>query len=89
MGGRFYLMTWVWLLILTVIEVGAVAMEIPRGVLVPLLLVMTLMKATLIIANFMHVRFEKLNLIYVVVTPFLLVLVLFIGVVPDFAFPKP
>lgn len=89
LGRKFYFMTWLWLLVLTVIEVTAVALETQRPVLVPALLIMTVMKAALIIANFMHVRFEHLNLIYVVVTPFILAVILFIGVAPDFSLLKP
>lgn len=89
LGGKFYFMTWFWLLVLTVIEVTAVALQTPRSVLIPALLIMTVMKAALIIANFMHVRFEHLNLIYVVVAPFVLAVILFIGVSPDFSLLKP
>ena len=48
------------------------------------LIVMALLKAALIIAYFMHLRYEKLSLVYAVVVPmFFLAIVLFSGVGPD------
>ena len=45
---------------------------------------MALMKAGLIIAYFMHLRYEKLSLAYAVVTPmFFLAIVLFAFLGPD------
>ncbi len=83
--GKFYFKTWLWLLIITAVEVGLVAANPPRNLLIVALLVLTVLKAGIIVANFMHVRFERLNMLYVVITPFILVLVLFVGLVSDFA----
>ena len=48
------------------------------------LIVMAILKAALIIAYFMHLRYEKLSLVYAVVVPmFFLAIVLFSGVGPD------
>lgn len=85
-GGRWYqtyVVVWVWLLAFTVIEIGAVALRLDRTLLVTLLLALSLMKAVLIVAYFMHLRHERLNLIYLVLTPLILILVLFGGVIPD------
>jgi cytochrome c oxidase subunit 4 len=85
-AGRWYqtyVVVWVWLLAFTIIEIGAVGLRLERSLLVTLLLVLSLMKAVLIVAYFMHLRYERLNLIYLVVTPLILILVLFGGVIPD------
>lgn len=88
-SGRFYLVTWLWLLIITVVEVGIVAMKPDRALLVPALLGLTAMKAAIIIANFMHVRFEWRTLLYyVVLPPFILGLAAFLGMFPDFSLLK-
>lgn len=84
-GGRFYLTTWLYLLFFTVFEVGLVVLDITRTLLVAGLLAFTVLKALFIIANFMHVRFERLSLMVVVAAPFIFALILFLGVVPDFA----
>ena len=83
-GYRIYSVVWLWLLILTLLELGAVLVHVPRGLLVFLLLTMALMKAALIIAYFMHLRYERLSLVYVVVTPmFFLAIVIFAFMGPD------
>ena len=82
-GYALYWRTWLWLLIITLLEIGAASIGLPRSVLVPVLVVLSLMKAVLIMAHFMHLRFERLSFVYAVVTPLIFVLILFAGVVPD------
>ncbi len=83
-GYRIYRVVWGWLLALTLLELGAVLVHVPRGLLVFLLLIMALMKAALIIAYFMHLRYERLSLVYAVVTPmFFLAIVIFAFMGPD------
>lgn len=83
-GYRIYGVVWLWLLVLTLLELGAVLAHVPRGVLVVLLLIMAMMKAALIIAYFMHLRYERLSLVYAVVTPmFFLAIVIFAFMGPD------
>ncbi|HEY8418384.1 MAG TPA: cytochrome C oxidase subunit IV family protein [Limnochordales bacterium] len=83
-GNRLYFITWLWLLIITVLEVGVVLVHVPRALLVGVLLLMTLLKSGLIVANFMHLRFEKLTMIYVILTPMIFALVLWYGVSLDY-----
>lgn len=82
-GYRIYAITWFWLLVITILEVGVVLMRFPRVALAVLLVTMALMKAVLIAAYFMHLRFERLNLVYTVATPLLLGVILFCALVPD------
>jgi len=83
-GNRLYFTTWLWLLVITVLEVGVVLFHLPRALLVGILLLMTVLKAVLIVANFMHLRFEKLNMIYVVITPMIFALIMWYGVALDY-----
>lgn len=82
-GYRVYVIVWFWLLVFTLIEVGVVVARVPQWILVSSLLTLALMKAALIIAYFMHLRYERLSLIYTVVTPLLLGFVLFGALGPD------
>jgi cytochrome c oxidase subunit 4 len=82
-GYRIYIVVWFWLLVFTLIEVGVVLLRVPQWVLVGSLLILALMKAALIIAYFMHLRYERLSLVYTVVTPLLLGFVLFGALGPD------
>jgi cytochrome c oxidase subunit 4 len=55
-----YLIVWLWLFVLTALEVGvATAPGVGRGLLVVSLLVMAAAKAALVGLYFMHLRFER------------------------------
>jgi cytochrome c oxidase subunit 4 len=82
-GYRVYVIVWFWLLVFTLIEVGVVVIGVPQWILVSSLLILALMKAALIIAYFMHLRYERLSLVYIVITPLLLGFVLFGALGPD------
>lgn len=82
-GSRIYALTWFWLLVITLLEVGVVLVHMPRVLLAVSLVVMALMKAALIMAYFMHLRYERLSLVYAVVTPLFLGVILFFVLVPD------
>lgn len=80
-----YIWIWFWLLVLTVLEVVAVYVSLPRVVFVVALVVMALMKATLVAAYFMHLKFERLTFIYIALTPLILGVILLFGLMPDSA----
>jgi cytochrome c oxidase subunit 4 len=81
---RIYAVTWFWLLAITVLELAVVLLGVPKILLATTLIAMAILKAGLIMAYFMHLRYEKLSLIYAVVVPmFFLAIVLFSGVGPD------
>lgn len=82
-GYKIYTVTWFWLLVITVLEVGVVLVHVPKVLLAALLIVMALMKAALIMAYFMHLRYERLSFVYLVLTPLILGVVLFFALVPD------
>jgi cytochrome c oxidase subunit 4 len=82
-GYRVYWVVWFWLLVITVLEVGVVLVHVPRTLLILMLVTMALMKAWLIIAYFMHLRYERLSFIYAVITPLFLGVILFFALVPD------
>ena len=82
--NRLYFMIWIWLLVITVLEVGLVLVHVPRVLQVVTLLAMTVLKATLIVANYMHLRWERISLVYVIITPFIFALILWYGMSPDF-----
>ena len=80
---RPYVLTWFWLLVITALELGVVFGGLSRGLVVALLVLLSLMKATLIGAYFMHLRYERLNLIFTIILPLVLILVLVSGVARD------
>ncbi|MBI4456280.1 MAG: cytochrome C oxidase subunit IV family protein [Acidobacteria bacterium] len=79
-----YWRTWFLLLVLTLMMVLLDQASMSRIVLVWILLAAMLMKASLIGAYFMHLRFEKLNLVLMVVVEILLTAAaLFFLIAPD------
>ncbi|HEY8394669.1 MAG TPA: cytochrome C oxidase subunit IV family protein [Thermaerobacter sp.] len=83
-GNRLYFVTWLWLLVITVLEVGVVLLHVPRSVLVSILILLTLMKAFLIVANFMHLRFERFNLVYVILVPAIFAVIMWYWIALDY-----
>ena len=81
---KTYWYTWGVLLVLTLGMILAGGAAISKVWLVALLLAGMLAKATLILANFMHLRFERVGLILTVVIGIVFTaLALFFGIAPD------
>ena len=79
-----YWRTWAFLLILTLGMVVLDQAAVPRVVLVLVLLTAMLVKAALIVGNFMHLSQEKLSIALAVVGALLLTgAVLFLLIAPD------
>jgi|SRR6188474_3332577 cytochrome c oxidase subunit IV len=56
---RIYRITWVILLIITILMLAAEAFHLPRFFLIVFLLAFMMVKATMIGGNFMHLRYER------------------------------
>ncbi|OFW27105.1 MAG: hypothetical protein A3H27_15685 [Acidobacteria bacterium RIFCSPLOWO2_02_FULL_59_13] len=65
-GYRVYWATWALLLLLTLVMLATEYVPVSKVILLALLLAAMLTKSSLICAYFMHLRFEKWNLIVVV-----------------------
>jgi cytochrome c oxidase subunit 4 len=79
-----YWRTWIVLLVLTTIMILVDQAGMPREILVGILLAAMLAKATLIAANFMHLKYEKLSVGIAVGVSLLFVgAILFLLMVPD------
>jgi len=63
---RVYLITWAILLVITVAMLAAELFHLPRIFLVLFLLAFMMVKASMIAGNFMHLRFERRNLSWMV-----------------------
>jgi cytochrome c oxidase subunit 4 len=82
-GSRIYISVWIWLLALTAVEVFLGYKQLPVNTMLVLLLGLSLVKAALIIAYFMHLRFEKSSLTWTLMPPLVICIVLMIA----FSFP--
>jgi cytochrome c oxidase subunit IV len=81
---KLFLWVWFWLLILTGVETFLAYLRLEPHLMLTILIGLSLIKAALIVAYFMHLRFEKIGLFLVIVPTlvFCLVMIL-IFVFPD------
>ena len=82
-GNRLYLIVWFWLLAMTGVEIFLAYEKLPIMTMLFLLLALSLVKAGLIIAYFMHLRFEKRSMTLTLMPPLVICIVLMIV----FSFP--
>ena len=80
-----YLAVWGGLFVLTVIEVAAVYLRIPRHLLVLALLLLAAWKVLLVALYFMHLKFEPKRLALVALAPLPLGVILVVAVLQEFA----
>jgi len=76
-GYRQYFVTWCWLLVMTMLALGIGYVHMPEGLKALLLVGTTLAKIILIASIFMHLRFEKMNLVMMTFSPLILAVILF------------
>ena len=72
-----------WLLALTVLEIAVIYMPIARFIIVTLLVGLALSKASLVALFFMHLRFERVTLGLIALTPLFLCIFLILMLSPD------
>jgi cytochrome c oxidase subunit 4 len=82
-GSRLYLYTWFWLLALTSVEVFLAYKQLAVIFMLVLLMGLSVIKAALIIAYFMHLRFERLSLFLTLVPALVLCICLLLIFFPD------
>lgn len=80
---KTYAWTWFWLLVLTSLALGLGYAPIPERLKALLLVCTTLGKILIIAAVFMHLRYERINLIMITFAPLVLAIILF-----SFTFPE-
>lgn len=80
---RSYLVIFGWLFALSSSAYIVDLMSLPKGLQWCFFIVIACMKVTLIAAYFMHLRYERLNLIYTLVLPLILLIALVAAVLPD------
>ncbi len=78
-------LVWTWLLVLTVAEVLLAYFEVPLTMMLVLLLGMSIVKAVLIMGWFMHLKFERRNLIASLIPAMVVCILLFLIMFPDSA----
>ena len=80
---RTYSMVWLWLIVLTGIEVFLGYIHVPLAMLLVSVIGLSIIKAVLIMAYFMHLKFERLSLILTIVPAMVICMLLFLAFFPD------
>ncbi len=80
---KLFLIVWFWLLGLTAVEVFLAYEQLGVKLMLTLLMGLSIVKASLIIAYFMHLRFEKRSLILTLMPALVFVIVLLFAFFPD------
>jgi cytochrome c oxidase subunit 4 len=82
--SKLYISVWVYLLGLTAVEILLAYVHIlPVGGMLLLLMALSLVKSALIVAYFMHLRFERMSLVLSLVPSVVLVIALLSVFFPD------
>jgi|SRR4051812_8139743 len=82
-SNRLFAMIWVWLLLLTGFEVFLGYIHLPVVYMLIILMGASIIKAALIVAYFMHLRFERLNLVLTIVPAVVICICLLLVFFPD------
>lgn len=72
-----------WLLALTIVEIAVIYMPLTKLVIAFLLVSLALSKAALVALYFMHLKFERLTLGIIALTPLILCVFLILMLTPD------
>jgi len=78
-SNRLFTWVWVWLVALTLVEILLAYRPMPIHLMLVVLLGLSIIKAALIVAYFMHLKFERLSLILTLI-PMLIVCILLLFV---------
>jgi cytochrome c oxidase subunit 4 len=72
-----------WLLVLTIIEIGVIYLPIVKMAIAIMLIVLAVTKAALVALFFMHLKFERITLGWIALSPFILCVFLILMLLPD------
>jgi cytochrome c oxidase subunit 4 len=82
-GTKLFLYVLLGLLALTVVEVFLAYVHVPLHIMLTLLIGLSLVKAAMIVAYFMHLRFERMSLVLTLVPTLVVCICLLFIVFPD------
>ena len=82
-GTRLVLFVWFWLLALTGGEVFLAYQDLPLKIMLIILMTLSIIKASLIISYFMHLRYERRSLVLTLMPALVFVLGMMFVVFPD------
>ena len=81
--NKLFISIWGWLVVLTLIEIFLAYKTMPIHIMLTILLGLSIIKAALIVAYFMHLKFERLSLILTIVPALVICICLMFVMFPD------
>jgi cytochrome c oxidase subunit 4 len=82
-SNRLFFSVWIWLLLLTAFEVFLGYIHLSVVYMLVILMGASIIKAALIVAYFMHLRFERMNLVLTIVPALVVCICLLLVFFPD------
>ena len=82
-SNKLFTSIWAWLVALTLIEIYLAYKPMPIRYMLTILLGLSIIKAALIVAYFMHLKFERLSLILTIVPMLVICICLLFVFFPD------
>ncbi len=80
---RHYLIIWLWLIALVAVSIAAASL-LPKLPAIVLIFSVAIVKAFLVARHYMHLKNERAIVYAVVLVPVVFVMILFLGLFPDF-----
>ena len=82
-SNKLFTSIWFWLVVMTLIEIGLAYKPMPINFMLTILMGLSIIKAALIVAYFMHLKFERLSLILTIVPMLVICICLLFVFFPD------
>ena len=82
-SNKLFISIWVWLVGLTLVEIFLAYKPMPIHLMLIVLLGLSIIKAALIVAYFMHLKYERLSLILTIVPMLIVCIMLLFVFFPD------
>jgi cytochrome c oxidase subunit 4 len=82
-SNKLFISIWGWLVLLTLVEIFLAYKPMPIHIMLIVLLGLSIIKAALIVAYFMHLKFERLSLILTIVPMLIVCIMLLFVFFPD------
>jgi cytochrome c oxidase subunit IV len=82
-SNKLFISIWVWLVAMTLVEIFLAYITMPIHFMLTILLGLSIIKAALIVAYFMHLKFERLSLILTIIPALVICICLMFVMFPD------
>ena len=82
-SNKLFISIWIWLVVMTLIEIALAYFEMSHVIMLTVLLGLSIIKAALIVAYFMHLKFERLSLILTLIPMLVVCIILLFAFFPD------